>query len=141
MPHIGKLYRYFTRYNHIHDYVWSRLLLAGFFHNESYHCSTEINELKQFHDNITRYYGYGSHVLHLGDRLCDDESSDSLKQRTDFVMSLSMDGSRHGILADIYLLVKLTEKMMKDGREDLVNDVIQRFCHRIGLHIDQCKSM
>ena len=40
-------------------------------------------------------------------------------------MSLAMDGSCRGVLADIYLLVKLAEKMMRDCRKDLVNEAIQ----------------
>lgn len=118
------VYRYLCDYEHFRDYIWFRMDELGFEHRVKYVRSKQLDDLKEFHDNIYTYYCQGEHMIDLAEHLCSDNRFRNFEDRLNFFMGLAMNGHLSNALALAYLVLRLSQKLMLEDRRDLVDELL-----------------
>ena len=115
-----ELCEYFHSYQHLHDYIWYRLKGLGFHTNAEIAYAKELEQLKEFHDNISN-----EHTVFLSNHICSDTIFTTFNERLQFFMGLSLSRRPGSALAHIFLVFKIAEKLMDEGSIECVNRLIK----------------
>lgn len=128
-----ELFQYICKPHNLHDYVWGRLKELGYETGRNVTYTDEMKRLQRGHARIDQR-GPPGHTYSLGKHLCDEHIFKNFDDRLRFYEGLTLGGRPEHNLDNIYLVAKLSEKLMEDKELDNIDRLIEEVSRRFSYY-------